>query len=122
MFRAARFISAIDFIQADRLRRELMLALDERFQGVEAIVGPSFGRMLLATNFTGHPSLTLRAGFIERGPIAAMGSTPAAAPRFEAPLGVTLWGRLYEEGRLCELGIALESALGVWQRRPPLEG
>jgi Asp-tRNA(Asn)/Glu-tRNA(Gln) amidotransferase A subunit family amidase len=117
-FRAARFISAIDLIQADRLRRELMQALDERFRDVEAIVAPSFGRMLLATNFTGHPSLTLRAGFVERGPIPAMGDRPAETPRFEAPLGITLWGRLYQEGRLCELGIALESALGVWQRRP----
>jgi Asp-tRNA(Asn)/Glu-tRNA(Gln) amidotransferase A subunit family amidase len=120
LFRAARFISAVDFVQADRLRRALMHALDERFRDVEAIIGPSFGRMLLATNFTGHPSLTLRAGFVERGPIPAMGHRPAAEPRFEAPLGITLWGRLYEEGRLCELGIALESALDVWQRRPPL--
>jgi Asp-tRNA(Asn)/Glu-tRNA(Gln) amidotransferase A subunit family amidase len=118
VFRAARFISAVDFVQADRLRRELMHALDERFQRVEAIAGRSFGPLLLATNFTGHPSLTLRAGFIERGPIAAMDESRADAPRFEAPVGITLWGRLYEEGRLCELGMALESALGVWQRRP----
>jgi hypothetical protein len=65
-FRAARFLSAIDLVQADRLRRKVMVAFDALFKDVDALFGPSFaGGLLTATNYTGHPSLTLRAGFTE---------------------------------------------------------
>jgi len=126
-FRAARFISAVDLVQADRFRRKVMEAMSRAFEGVDAVFGPSFaGPMLLATNFTGHPSLTLRAGFEEiaapRGldeeekpPAAA----PARGPKHRVPRGVTIWGHLYDEGTICTLGVALERALGVWQERPP---
>ena len=73
------------------------------FEGVDAIIGPSYaGGMLLITNNTGHPCVTLRAGFLEE----------------DSPHGVTIWGRLFDEGRLARLGMALEAALGVWERRP----
>ncbi|MCH7791606.1 MAG: hypothetical protein IID31_04910 [Planctomycetes bacterium] len=59
--------------------------------------------MLIANN-TGHPSLTLRAGFRANN----------------RPHAVTLWGRLFEEGELCRIGMALEQRLGVWNQRPQL--
>lgn len=123
-FRAARFLSAVDLVQADRARRRLMEQLAAVFQQVDVIAGPSFaGELLTATNFTGHPSLTLRAGFVEldkpRGFGAGTGAVATGESR-RVPHGFTLWGRLFDEGRLCALGVALERALDVWHQRPPI--
>jgi Asp-tRNA(Asn)/Glu-tRNA(Gln) amidotransferase A subunit family amidase len=119
-FRLARFVSAVDLVQADRLRRRAMLALAERFASVDAMVGPSFGDMLLITNFTGHPSLTLRVGFRQIDAIRTDVGPPGAKldPPVRVPHGITLWGRLFDEGTLCSLGMALERELDVWRERP----
>ncbi len=129
LFRRARLISAVDFLQAQRLRRIVMQEMATIYAGVHAIIGPSFaGPMQLVTNFTGHPSLTFRTGFVERAtraginPIGAMGrpGDPGAGERHSVPHGVTLWGRLYDEGTILNMGMALEAELGVWDRRPPI--
>ncbi len=130
-FRKARFLSAVDHVQADRLRYRVMQALDGLFREVDALIGPFMtGPMLVASNFTGHPCLHLRAGFIRtatrpdrtllRGAPAPAGEAAADGPQFEVPQGISLWGRLFDEGRLCRLGMALEAALGVAERRPEL--
>jgi Asp-tRNA(Asn)/Glu-tRNA(Gln) amidotransferase A subunit family amidase len=127
-FRKARFLSAVDHVQLDRLRYQVMLALDELFHRVDMVIGPFMtGPMLIASNFTGHPCLHLRAGFLRlatRG-AASLGSgklttgEPAAAGRtFMVPQGISLWGRLFEEGPILNLGIALEKELGVAAVRP----
>lgn len=129
-FRKARFLSAVDHVQLDRLRYQVMLALDELFTKVDAVIGPFMtGPMLIASNFTGHPCLHLRAGFLDvatRG-AASLGSgklttgEPGAAGRtFKVPQGVSLWGRLFEEGSILNLGMALEKELGVAAVRPKL--
>ncbi len=105
-FRKAWMVPAVEWIQVDRLRRQVMDDMAQLFDRVDLLFGPSFaGRLLVITNFTGHPSLTLRAGFRPDG----------------TPNGVTLWGRLYEEGTLCAVGRRLEERLDVWHRRPGLE-
>ena len=77
----------------------------EQFDGRDAVIGPSYaGSRLLITNRTGHPSLTIRCGFVDDG----------------TPHGITLWGGLFEEGTLCRIGMALERELNVWDRRPVL--
>ncbi len=120
-FRRARLLTAIDLIQAQRIRREVMQALDERLTEVDVMLGPSFaGGMLLMTNLSGHPSLTLRAGFVERGPLDSLTGEPLEGPPRPMPQGVTLWGRLYDEGTLLRVGMALERALGVVSRRPAM--
>ena len=104
-FRTTRFAPAIEYVQAQRFRRRVMAMMAERFSGIDAIISPSFaGSLLLITNNTGHPSLTIRCGLRGNG----------------TPRGITLWGRLFEEGTLCRIGMALESALDVWDKRPPL--
>jgi Asp-tRNA(Asn)/Glu-tRNA(Gln) amidotransferase A subunit family amidase len=129
-FRKARFLSAVDHVQLDRLRYQVMLALDELFTKVDAVIGPFMtGPMLIASNFTGHPCLHLRAGFLKlatRG-AASLGSgklttgEPEAEGRaFMVPQGVSLWGRLFEEGPILNLGMALEKELGVAEVRPSL--
>jgi len=122
-FRQARFIPAVDLIQAERLRRKAMLVMDDAFANLDAMIGPGLSEpMLTITNMTGHPSLTLRAGFGSRPARTIGGGGTAPAPIIEAPYGVTLWGRLYDEGTILNLGLALEAAFGVAERRPPLGG
>lgn len=127
-FRKARFLSAVDHVQLDRLRYQVMLALDRLFAQVDALIGPfATGPMLIASNFTGHPCLHLRAGFLDlatRGGVSlgsgklTTGEPAEAGRRFRVPQGISLWGRLFDEGRLLSLGIALERALGVAGERP----
>jgi len=79
---------------------------------------------LVITNFTGHPSLTLRAGFVEVSEARSdwapdpKNPLPKFAPPRRVPYGVTLVGRLFEEGTLAEAGIAMEQAFGVATERP----
>ena len=126
-FRKARFLSAVDLVQTDRLRYRVMQALGEMMSGVDALIGPfSTGPMLVASNFTGHPCLHLRAGFedIASRTAASLGAgklTTGEAEgeaKFTVPQGISLWGQLFDEGPLLSLGMALEQTLGVADRRP----
>ena len=124
-FRQARFLSAVDFVQADRLRRRVAGEMQRIMAEVDLLLVPSLrDEMMVISNFTGHPSMTLRAGFVEvteaRSDWAPDPKRPL--PRFSPPRrvphGVTLIGRLFEEGRLAEAGIALERAFDVTNDRP----
>jgi Asp-tRNA(Asn)/Glu-tRNA(Gln) amidotransferase A subunit family amidase len=127
-FRKARFLSAVDHIQLDRLRLRVMKALDDLFQDIDVLVGPFMtGPMLVASNFTGHPCLHLRAGFLDigtRGKASLgagklnVGEVNEVGETFTVPQGISLWGRLFEEGPILNLGMALEAKLGVADRRP----
>jgi Asp-tRNA(Asn)/Glu-tRNA(Gln) amidotransferase A subunit family amidase len=125
-FRQSRFLSAVDFVQSDRLRRKVAQEMARVFKQVDLLLVPSLrDEMLTITNFTGHPSLTLRAGFIEvseaRSDWAPDPSHPL--PRFSPPRrvphGVTLIGRLFDEGTLVRAGLALERSFNVADERPP---
>ena len=123
-----RFTPAIELIQAERIRLQVMKSMHKIYDQVDVILAPSFSPLLLITNMTGHPSLTLRAGFIQS---KARGSAPSDVPtdrisdnrtdiEHRVPHGITLCGRLFEEGRLLNLGTALENFFGVWRERPPV--
>jgi Asp-tRNA(Asn)/Glu-tRNA(Gln) amidotransferase A subunit family amidase len=125
LFRQARFLSAVDFVQADRMRRKVALEMARIFSGVDLLLVPSLrDEMLTISNFTGHPSLTLRAGFVEvteaRSDWAPDPANPL--PRFSparrVPHGVTLIGKLFGEGTLAEAGLALEKSLAVTNEKP----
>ncbi len=126
LFRQARFLSAVDFVQADRMRRKVANEMARLFSEVDLLLVPSLrDEMLVITNFTGHPSLTLRAGFVEVqqarsdwAPDPAHPLPTFATPR-RVPHGVTLIGRLFDEGTLGTAGIALEHAFAVADQRPP---
>jgi len=126
IFREARFLSAVDFVQADRLRRKVAQEMARIFSQVDLLLVPSLrDEMLTITNFTGHPSLTLRAGFVEVSrarsdwaPDASMPLPSFTQPR-RVPHGVTLIGRLFDEGTLASAGLALERSFGVVGERPP---
>ncbi len=126
-FRKARFLSAVDHVQLDRLRYKVMLALEGLFQTVDVLIGPFMtGPMLVASNFTGHPCLHLRAGFLDLGSRSNMSldagklttGDAQLGRSFRVPQGISLWGRLFEEGPMLNLGMALERELGVAGERP----
>jgi Asp-tRNA(Asn)/Glu-tRNA(Gln) amidotransferase A subunit family amidase len=126
LFRQARFLSAVDFVQTDRFRRKVAQEMARIFSQVDLLLVPSLrDEMLVISNNTGHPSLTLRTGFVEvsearsdwapdpRHPL------PKFSPPRRVPHGVTLIGRLFDEGTLGRVGIAIERACGVAAERPP---
>jgi Asp-tRNA(Asn)/Glu-tRNA(Gln) amidotransferase A subunit family amidase len=126
LFRQSRFLSAVDFVQADRLRRRVAEEMARIFKEVDVLLVPSLrDEMLTITNFTGHPSLTLRAGFVEVTEARTDWSPDPSRPpiRFATPRrvphGVTLIGKLFEEGRLASAGLALEKQFAVAGQRPP---
>ncbi|MCD2340172.1 amidase [Ideonella azotifigens] len=125
IFRQSRFLSAVDFVQADRLRRMVAQEMARLFAEVDLLLVPSLREeMLTISNHTGHPSLTLRTGFTEVSEARSDWAPDPAKPlpKFNPPRrvphGVTLIGRLFEEGRLAEVGMALEQAAGVAAQRP----
>jgi Asp-tRNA(Asn)/Glu-tRNA(Gln) amidotransferase A subunit family amidase len=126
VFRQSRFLSAVDYVQSDRFRRKVAEEMARVFSEVDLLLVPSLrDEMLTITNFTGHPSLTLRAGFVEVSEARSDWAPdpnhplPRFSPPRRVPHGVTLIGRLFEEGKLGEAGIALERAFAVANERPP---
>lgn len=122
-FRQSRFFSAVDYVQAERLRRRVMQEMHAFLSQVDVVLGPSFGTpMLSVTNFTGHPGLAIRAGFEERTsrPLFGHPQNEADPTLHRVPRSISFWAGLFQEGRLVSAGRALEGALGVAQERPPL--
>jgi Asp-tRNA(Asn)/Glu-tRNA(Gln) amidotransferase A subunit family amidase len=124
-FRQSRFLSAVDFVQADRLRRKVAVEFARVMSAVDLLLVPSLrDEFLVITNFTGHPSLTLRAGFVEvseeRSDWAPDPKRPLTkfSPPRRVPYGVTLVGRLFDEGTIVQAGMEMESAFGVAGERP----
>jgi Asp-tRNA(Asn)/Glu-tRNA(Gln) amidotransferase A subunit family amidase len=125
MFREARFLSAVDFVQADRLRRKVAAEMARVMSSVDLLLVPSLrDEMLVISNNTGHPSLTLRTGFVKVGEARSDWAPDPAhpLPKFDPPRrvphGVTLIGRLFDEGTIGRVGLALERAANVSGERP----
>ena len=126
LFREARFLSAVDFVQADRLRRKVALEMSRVMAQVDLLLVPSLrDEMLVISNNTGHPSLTMRTGFVQVAEARSDWAPDPAhpLPKFDPPRrvphGITLIGRLFDEGTIARAGLALEQQLGVGGERPP---
>jgi len=126
LFRQSQFLSAVDFVQSDRLRRKVANEMARVFSQVDLLLVPSLrDEMLTITNFTGHPSITLRAGFVQVSEArsdwapAPNNPLPKFSPPRRVPHGVTLIGRLFDEGTLGCAGLALERSFGVASEQPP---
>ncbi len=126
VFRQSRFLSAVDFVQADRMRRMVAQEMARIFEEVDLLLVPSLrDEMLVISNNTGHPSLTLRAGFVEVSEARSDWAPdpkhplPKFSPPRRVPHGVTLIGRLFDEGTVAQAGLAMEKAFDVAGERPP---
>ncbi|MEB2779031.1 amidase [Algoriphagus sp. C2-6-M1] len=104
-FRSARFIPAVEYVQAARQRTILIQEMHEIMKDYDVIVTPSYGgSQLQITNLTGHPALCLPNGFNEDG----------------GPTSITLLANLFEEEKLVMLGNLIQ-ATSDWQaKRPPM--
>jgi Asp-tRNA(Asn)/Glu-tRNA(Gln) amidotransferase A subunit family amidase len=106
-FRAARFITAVDYVNANRARTVAMQQWHRLMQTVDVIVTPTSAAnltQLLATNFTGHPAVILPHGFRDDG----------------TPVSLTFLGGLYEEGKLLRVAQAYQEATAFHRRHPVL--
>lgn len=102
-FRAARFIPAVEYIQANRVRRLLQADMRARLDGIDAYVSPSFaGGNLVVTNLTGHPCVAVPNGFDED----------------DHPTSITFCGRMYGEAEALAVAWAYQEATPWDERRP----
>ena len=103
-----------------------MQEIDTLFRKVDVILAPTItGKMTLIGNMTGHPCLTVRAGFTEQRAREIPAYLDAEikekdGPTHMVPYGITIVAPLFEEAAALTLGRALETSLGVSDRRPEL--
>ncbi|WP_020403225.1 amidase [Gracilimonas tropica] len=104
-FRAAHFIPATEYINANRARHQLIQKMDSVMQQVDVYISPAFGGgNLLITNLTGHPSVVLPNGFTDSG----------------QPTSVTFVGDLFDEATLLSVAKAYQEATDHHKKHPPL--
>jgi Asp-tRNA(Asn)/Glu-tRNA(Gln) amidotransferase A subunit family amidase/Asp-tRNA(Asn)/Glu-tRNA(Gln) amidotransferase C subunit len=107
-FRQARFIPAVEYLQANRIRTLLMRQTADIMKQVDVFITPSsLGNVLLLTNLTGHPAVVLPAGFQESG------------PRAGTPVSISFIGQLYGEADLLRVAKLWQDATDHHLRRPP---
>ncbi|HRI15725.1 MAG TPA: amidase [Verrucomicrobiota bacterium] len=103
IFRSARLVSAVDYLQANRLRSQLMEDFAALFRDLDVIVAPTFsGRQLLLSNMTGYPCVVV----------------PDQAPGSEAPASLCFLGRLFGEAEALAVAQVYQQATG-WNRSRP---
>ncbi len=102
-FRAARFIPAVEYINANRYRYQLMQAVNHFMKDYDVVIVPSFaGSQLAITNLTGHPALCLPMGFNKSG----------------GPVSITLLGNLYDEASILLAGKAFQDKTDHNKKHP----
>lgn len=105
-FRVAHFYPAVDYLNADRIRLDLMYKMDAVMRDFDVVVVPTNGASQLAiTNLTGHPALIMPNGFRKDGD----------------PTSITFLGKLCGEEKLCVLGRAWQEKTGFHLKHPDLE-
>jgi Asp-tRNA(Asn)/Glu-tRNA(Gln) amidotransferase A subunit family amidase len=107
-FRASRFIPAVEYIQANRVRTILIQQMYQKLKGIDVYVSPSFGKNLALTNLSGHPCVVLPNGFRndKNQPIR--------------PTSITFTGQLFEEGKLLQVAKAYQDATDFHKKHPKL--
>lgn len=104
-FRFSRFIPAVEYVQANRIRTVAMRKMAEVMKQVDVVIAPSFGGSTLSlTNLTGHPAVVFPNGFRENG-------TPAS---------ITFIGNLYKESDLLLAASAYQQATDFHLKHPVL--
>ncbi|MFL5550063.1 MAG: amidase [Gemmatimonadaceae bacterium] len=104
-FRTARFIPAVDYVNANRLRSIAIQKWDDLMRSVDVIVTPTGAAnlsQLVATNLTGHPAVILPNGFRDDG----------------TPVSLTFLGGLFEEGKLLAVARAYQEATAFHLKHP----
>ncbi len=104
-FRASRFIPAVEYINANRLRTLLIEDLNKLMQQYDVVIAPSWrGKNLLMTNLSGHPAIVVPNGFSEK----------------ETPTSISFLGNLFDEGTIIAFAKAFQEATEFHLKHPPL--
>ncbi len=106
--RASRFIPAVDYLRAQRVRTLMIAAVEQLFERVDVFLAPPSSDSVNMTNLTGHPALVLPAGFVK------------SETGIDMPQNIMLTGRLDDEATLLDAGLAFERETPWRLRRPPL--
>ena len=122
-FRTARFIPAVEYIQAARARRMAMDAVAKVFGDFDVIVAPTSGEQLMITNLTGHPAVILPNGLRGNDAPKSPNDDPsdfqnAGGPG--TPASLTFLGKLYGEAKLLAFARAYQDATGFHLLHPKL--
>jgi Asp-tRNA(Asn)/Glu-tRNA(Gln) amidotransferase A subunit family amidase len=127
-FRKARFLSAVDHVQLDRLRTLVITAMNDLFNEVDFLIGPmAVGPMLISTNFSGHPCLQIPVGFEDiptREELSLadgkldLGNPEASEITHSVPRGLSIWSGLYNEPAMLKLGMLIEDKVRFNKFRP----
>ncbi|NOZ45740.1 MAG: amidase [Chlorobi bacterium] len=103
VFREARFIPAVEYINANRIRYRLIEEMDSIMKNFNAIICPSFGgNQLLMTNLSGHPAVVFPNGFKKNG----------------SPVSITIIGNLYDEATILRVAKAFQDATDFEDKHP----
>jgi Asp-tRNA(Asn)/Glu-tRNA(Gln) amidotransferase A subunit family amidase len=105
-FRSARFIPAVEYIQANRYRTILMQQMESIMNEFDVVITPSGGNQLLVTNLTGNPCVVVPNGFTRDGD----------------PTSISFIGRLYDEASILSAARAYQEATNFDEMHPPLFG
>lgn len=125
IFRSARFLPAVEYIQASRARSLAMDAVGKVFSDLDVVITPTFSQQLVITNLTGHPALILPNGF--RGadappPASSEDGSDENVAGPGTPVSLTFLGNLYGENKLLALARAYQEATDFHKRHPKLDG
>jgi Asp-tRNA(Asn)/Glu-tRNA(Gln) amidotransferase A subunit family amidase len=104
-FRSARFIPAVEYLQANRIRKKLIADMQTLMKSIDLYVVPSFSDNLLLTNLTGHPCVVVPDGFTKEG----------------TPTSISFIGRLFDEGTLMSVAKAYQDATGFHLKHPSID-
>jgi Asp-tRNA(Asn)/Glu-tRNA(Gln) amidotransferase A subunit family amidase len=122
-FRSARFIPAVEYIQASRARTTAMELAAKVFEQVDVIVAPTFSQQLLITNLTGHPAIILPNGLrgddAPKPRVRENGEVDGGGPG--TPLSLTFLGQLYGEAKMLALARAYQEATDFHRKQPRLD-
>ena len=106
VFRTSRFIPAVEYINANRIRTILVNKMQKLFEEVDLYIAPSWeGDDLLLTNLTGHPCVVLPNGFSEE----------------RTPTSITFIGNLFDEGTIIAIAKKYQDATDFHLKHPDLK-
>jgi len=104
VFRSARYVPAVEYVQANRARVLLNQKMSSLFEKIDIYLAPSFyGDNLLRTNLSGHPCIVLPNGFDDEG----------------MPTSISFIGDLYKDGELVAVARSYQRGTGWHKRYPP---
>jgi Asp-tRNA(Asn)/Glu-tRNA(Gln) amidotransferase A subunit family amidase len=104
VFRTSRFVPAVEYIQANRIRTLVIEEMQKIVKGIDVYVVPSFSDNLLLTNLTGHPCVVVPNGFNKEG----------------SPTSITFMGKLFDEGTVLAVAKAYQDATDWHKKHPTL--